>query len=594
MTRAFLVAVLLAGAAAAHAAPALLATCSGHSNEILRVAFAGPGRLLSASDDKTIRAWDPADCKALGVWRGHRGGIDGLAVSPDGKRAVSAADDHTVRVWDVASGKALKTFEGHPGLAAAAFFPDGARAATAGEDGTLRIWDLGKGQAASWTSPAGLRAVAVAPDGKTLYSAGFDGTLRAWDAASGSSRALGAPRKGILMAVAVSPDGARVLSAGDAREIGVWDVLRATEAAPWSGHRVRVLALAFSPDGARAASADDSGEVRLWEAATGKTTAAWQAHASSVIALAFSPDGKRLATAGWDTRVRVWDLTREGGAVAEDEAGDLRAALERLKGHGVRRNAGVRADLAERGRKLFFDPALSANGSLSCASCHRPDRAYSNGEARAQALSGPTRRRVPSLLTLPYSGVFFWDGRAASVEDAVRDALKAEMGRDARTLHDGDVAALAAFALSLAPPEDSPFDRFRAGKGGLSPEARRGFLLFEGKARCARCHIGPDFTDSSFHRIGLAPGAAADRGRFEIERRPELDGAFRQPSLRNVSLRAPYMHDGRFKTLREVVDFYDRGGDTEADFDIAPLALNDSEKAALVAFLESLTAPARH
>ncbi len=278
----------------------------------------------------------------------------------------------------------------------------------------------------------------------------------------------------------------------------------------------------------------------------------------------------------------------------------------------------------ELGRKLAFDPRLSANGALSCMSCHQPGLAFTDGLKRARGvghLLGP--RNTPTLLNLHYRTSFFWDGRAHSVEEALLAAVKnpLEMNQDLGVLvkrlngipgyvKEFDAvygpsgitvaniaASIGAFVrmIDVAYAEKlSAFDKFREDPSALSPSARQGLVLFAGKARCVQCHATANFADDKFHNVGLAPVPGLDdKGRAAVDPRPENLRAFKTPSLRQAALTGPYMHDGRLASLREVVDFFDRGGDDRARVDpaIRPLGLSGEEKQALVDFLKALSAP---
>jgi cytochrome c peroxidase len=270
------------------------------------------------------------------------------------------------------------------------------------------------------------------------------------------------------------------------------------------------------------------------------------------------------------------------------------------------------------GRKLFFDKRLSLSGKMSCATCHVPSLGFSDGLPRAVGRDGkPVARGTPSLLNSSFHSTLFWDGRAATIDEAALIAIQnpeemaaplPDLTRRLASLPEYPAAfseafpgagvssttigrALGAYVFSLASPEDSAFDKFAAGKGELSAEARRGFLVFAHKAECLYCHSSLHFNyNDRYQNIGLAPRGAEDPGRFRVENNPELYGAFRVPSLRNAARTAPYMHDGRFATLEEVIEFYDRGGDKTRyqDSAIRPLGLSDAEKADLKAFLLSL------
>jgi len=290
------------------------------------------------------------------------------------------------------------------------------------------------------------------------------------------------------------------------------------------------------------------------------------------------------------------------------------------------------------GRWLFFDARFSRDGTLSCASCHLPEHAFSSNAAVATGIDGQRgTRKIPTIVNLaamperprnfetePRAGPFFWDGRAASLERQALEPIAnpiemgsshAQMERtlsridgyrpyfaeafgDPRITRDRVARALADYERTRM-SGNSPFDRWRTGKdhGAVSAEVKRGFDLFTGKAQCARCHPGPLFTDAGFHNLGIGWNAAtrtfADQGRHAVTRGSVMQadpGTFKTPTLREVSRRAPYMHDGSIATLREVVEFYNRGGIPNPDLDnrIAPRGLSDDEIDAIVAFLKSL------
>ncbi len=301
------------------------------------------------------------------------------------------------------------------------------------------------------------------------------------------------------------------------------------------------------------------------------------------------------------------------------------------------------------GRRLFFDRRLSGNATLSCAMCHVPEQGFTQNElATPVGIEGRSvRRNAPALYNVAYRPSLFRDGRAAALEEQVISPLLAEneMGNPSMAAVVGRIAghyggafrevfgsapteetlasALAAYQRTLL-SADSPWDRwfFGAQPRALGAEARRGFELFR-QAGCAGCHrVGDEsalFTDHAYHDTGvahrsalraagerslqIAPGVVVplrtpisvpeveDLGRMEVTGRAEDRWKFRTPSLRNVALTAPYMHDGSLGTLWDVVRFYAAGGSPHPGQDprIRPLALTEADVTALVAFLESLT-----
>lgn len=272
------------------------------------------------------------------------------------------------------------------------------------------------------------------------------------------------------------------------------------------------------------------------------------------------------------------------------------------------------------GRRLFFDPSLSSDRTVSCASCHRPEHAFADTVSFSPGAEGnrPTRN-APCLLNAAYAGPFFWDGRTETLEEQVVQPIAnpREMGlplpeaverlqADSRysrvfglAFGEGGVnatrlaKALASYVRTLR-SGDSPADRFAAGDvDALSAAARRGYSLFVGKARCAACHGGPLFTDERLHNTGVSWGGE-DVGRAQVTGRPEDRGRFNTPSLRDVARTAPYMHDGSLPTLRDVLEFYDRGGTANPNLDrrLNPLGLTPAEIDDLLAYLRALTSGA--
>jgi cytochrome c peroxidase len=270
------------------------------------------------------------------------------------------------------------------------------------------------------------------------------------------------------------------------------------------------------------------------------------------------------------------------------------------------------------GRKLFFDPILSADNTVACASCHQPEHGFASAEARPRGIRGQRiARRAPSLFNRAFGKVFFWDGRAASLEEqallpiadptemgsSVADAVQRLSAQGeyktafAAAFDDGVTAAnlgkaIASFERVLL-RGDSRVDRFRQNgdHDALTPQERHGLWLYESKARCWQCHSGRNFTDEEFHNTGVSWGQAPlDLGRLKVTKDDADRGKFKTPSLRGVALTAPYMHDGSLATLDNVVEYYNKGGieNPNRDPKLTALNLSPDELRALVAFLKAL------
>jgi cytochrome c peroxidase len=274
------------------------------------------------------------------------------------------------------------------------------------------------------------------------------------------------------------------------------------------------------------------------------------------------------------------------------------------------------------GEKLFFDPILSKDKTISCSSCHKPEFAFADTAAFSKGIEGNlTARNSPALTNLSARINFFWDGRASSLEEQALGPITSatEMGLPideavARLNNDKNYAdafqtvfkaapskvtlvkALASFERTLE-TSNSPYDRYVNGDdNAMSASAIRGRLLFINKANCNNCHSGEDFTADRFKSIGLYNGKDLnDEGRSAITKNNSEKGEFKIPSLRNVGITAPYMHNGKFKTLRQVVNYYNDPSAVVKDGinrDLAlakPLHLSEGEIDDLVSFLQALT-----
>jgi cytochrome c peroxidase len=277
---------------------------------------------------------------------------------------------------------------------------------------------------------------------------------------------------------------------------------------------------------------------------------------------------------------------------------------------------------AKMGRKLFFDKRFSLNNSISCADCHLPTFAFSDTTALSRGFDrGTTTRNAPPLTNLGGRPYFFWDGRATSLEEQVLQPIQhpIEMGMTLKELnrrlradkfyvnwfrkHYGQMPdaylaarAIAAFERTLE-TGNAPLDRFMEGdSSAISISAMRGRDIFIEKAKCFECHFTPDFTADEFKNIGLFNGKHLnDSGRYVVTNNKSDIGKFRVPGLRNVALTAPYMHNGMFKTLEEVIDYYNDPAAIVPDainrdtLLNGKLGLTQQEKADLLAFLHTLT-----
>jgi cytochrome c peroxidase len=277
------------------------------------------------------------------------------------------------------------------------------------------------------------------------------------------------------------------------------------------------------------------------------------------------------------------------------------------------------AEKVELGRYLYFDRRLSADSTVSCASCHDPNHGFTDGAASSTGIRGQKgNRSAPTIVNRAYSLAQFWDGRAGTLEDQAKGPMAnpIEMGNS----HDAIVASLgklqgyhAMFAKAFGSEEididriamaiacfertvlsgNAPYDKHKRGiKNALTASQVRGMSVFFDKAMCDKCHEGANFTLNSYANLGVGTDKPEpDVGRYAVTHNPRDWGVFKTPTLREIEHTSPYMHDGSLKTLDDVVEFYNKGGipNKNLDANIKPLHLSDQEKKDVVAFLMSLS-----
>ena len=281
----------------------------------------------------------------------------------------------------------------------------------------------------------------------------------------------------------------------------------------------------------------------------------------------------------------------------------------------------ITKEKVELGRLLFFDKRLSANNTIACASCHIPALAFTDGQPVSTGINSQQGgRSAPTAINRGFSTAQFWDGRAATLEDqsigpfanliehgfASHDELIKKINSikgykklfsdvyGKKKLTKENVGrAIAAFQRTLI-SGNSPFDRFDydGDQKAISESAKRGKNLFFDKARCNLCHMGTNFSDEKFHNIGIGwdDSDTLDLGRYRVSKNEKDLGAFKTPTLREITKTAPYMHDGRFATLKDVIKHYNKGGvkNPFLDNQVIPLNLSDLEIKDLLSMLRSL------
>ncbi|GAB1311808.1 hypothetical protein MFIFM68171_02018 [Madurella fahalii] len=290
-----------------------LITLEGHDSSVRSVAFSPDGqRLVSGSDDTTIKIWDPASGNCLQTLQGHDSWVRSVAFSPDGQRLVSGSDDTTIKIWDPASGNCLQTLRGHDSsVHSVAFSPDGQRLVSGSDDTAIKIWDPASGNCLQILRghDSSVRSVAFSPDGQRLVSGSDDTTIKIWDPASGSCLQTLRGHNSWVHSVAFSPDGQRLVSGSYDKTIKVWDPASGSCLQILRGHNNWVYSVAFSPDSQRLVSGSYDTTIKIWDPASGSCLQTLRGHNSSVRSVAFSPDSQRLVSGSDDTAIKIWDPT---------------------------------------------------------------------------------------------------------------------------------------------------------------------------------------------------------------------------------------------------------------------------------------------
>ncbi|MEA1830653.1 cytochrome c peroxidase [Methylobacterium durans] len=302
---------------------------------------------------------------------------------------------------------------------------------------------------------------------------------------------------------------------------------------------------------------------------------------------------------------------------AQENVDKLKAPYRRPNAIPFPEAAPYSPQMATLGKMLFFDPRLSGKQNISCASCHNPSFGFEVPLPGAiGAANTPLPRKAPTVLNAAWTPIFFWDGRAPSLEIQAQGPITADLEMDGKfpeivarlneipeykarfaqlfpgrgVSQDSLLTAIATYERTIVSGW-APFDRWVEGdERAISEEAKRGFALFNGKAACATCHSGWNFTDNRFHDIGV-PTKDIGRAKFDADD-PKARYAFKTPGLRNLTYRAPFGHGGQFPDLDAILAFYETGGVERPSKSplIRKLNLTPTERQDLLAFLRSLTA----
>lgn len=383
-------ATLILVASASLSAAALI----GHGGAVTGIAVTPDGaRALSASFDYTLILWDLAEARRVGTLAGHTAAVTAVAVFPDGSRTVSASDDRTVGLWDLDRREPIARWSGHQGkIAALAVAPDGTLVASGGWDGELRLWNPASGDNRALKGPGtAINTVAIAPDGMLMASGDHDGRILLWSLPDGRLLDAIAGNGFAVNALLFTPE-ARLLAASSDTTLRLWDVAAGRELARYEGQDEPLVSLALTRDGSIVAAGGARGTLALWRTADHSFIGARYAHPGPVFGLAFTPDGQRLLSGGFDAAIRIW------------QAPDWREIGGNLPPIAARPGA-----TGERGAVLF----------RKCSACHDLTAA---GSARAgPTLFGLFGRRAGAVPGYDYSPALRESGLVWS--DATVDRL---------------------------------------------------------------------------------------------------------------------------------------------------------------------------
>ena len=290
---------------------------TGHSGPVRAVAVTPDGgRIVSGSDDQTLRCWDLQTGQTTQVLRGHTGAVTALAVTPDGRQTVSASDDKTVRIWDLQTGQA-RVLTGHTDdVDSVAILPGGRRFVSGSHDGELRIWDFETGQTVSVLGPHThamvFDSLAVTPDGRRAITGLTDGTLRVWDLGTGQIVSVLTGHTALVDSVALTPGGHRAISGSWDFTLRVWDLKTSQALRVLKGHTGAIADVAVIAPGSRAISASYDQTLRVWDLETGQTVLTFTENVSKFRSVAVTPDGHYAISGSMDGALRIWDLGAAG------------------------------------------------------------------------------------------------------------------------------------------------------------------------------------------------------------------------------------------------------------------------------------------
>ena len=288
----------------------LLQTLNGHSKTVNSVAYSPDGtKIVSGSDDETIKIWDANKGEHLQTLRGHADYVNSVAYSPDGTKIISGSLDKTVKIWDANIGQCLQTLKGHSSYVfSVAYSPDGTKIVSGSWDKTIKIWDANTGECLETLvgHSNDVLSLAFSPDGTKIISGSADKTVKIWDAITGQCLQTLKGHSYGVWSVAYSPDGTKIISGSTDKTVKIWDANTGECLKTLEGHSESFNSVAFSPDGTKIISGSLDKTIKIWDANTGQCLKTLKGHSESVNSVAYSPDGTKIISGSFDDTIKIW------------------------------------------------------------------------------------------------------------------------------------------------------------------------------------------------------------------------------------------------------------------------------------------------
>ena len=289
-----------------------LQTLMEHFDYVNSVSYSPDGKkIISGSDDNTIKIWDANTRQCLNTLEGHTFSVYSVAYSPDGKNIVSGSYDKTIKIWDANTGVCLKILKGHTSsVSSVAYSPDGTKIISGSDDKTIKIWDVNTGQCIkTLTGHSDLvRSVAFSHDGTKIISGSGDETIKIWDANTGQCINTLTGHSDLVRSVAFSHDGTKIISGSRDHTIKIWDVNTGQCLKTLEGHSNGVYSVAYSPNGTKIISGSYDNTVKIWDANTGQCLKTLEGHSKEVLSVAYSPDGTKIISGSGDKTIKIWGI----------------------------------------------------------------------------------------------------------------------------------------------------------------------------------------------------------------------------------------------------------------------------------------------